>query len=177
MRRITTAAIVVLGLTTLACSQQAEAPAAGAQGAQQAATPEPAVAGSAAAANLRNLEGGAGTIFQASCAGCHGGDPKPGKFSLDPTALVETTVGMPCAQIDTLALIEPGRPDRSYIIMKVVGDPRIKGKRMPIGAEPLAADRIKALTDWVVALAAAPADSAGPAESAAPAAPAAETGR
>lgn len=161
MKWITTAAIVVLGLTALACSQQAEAPAASAQSAEQAATPEPATAApdSAAAANLKHLEAGVSAIFQASCTDCHGGEPKPGKLSLESTVFVTAMVGMPCAQMDTLKLVEPGRPDRSYLIMKVAGDPRIKGKRMPKGEDPLTAEQVKILTDWVVALAPAPADS------------------
>lgn len=66
---------------------------------------------------------------------------------------VKTTVGVASTELDTLALVEPGRPDRSYLIMKVAGDPRIKGKRMPKGEEPLPAEEIKALKEWVVALA------------------------
>ena len=179
MKWITATAIVVLGLAALACSQQAEAPAAGAQSAGQAATSEPAAvapADSAAAAALKNLEAGAAAIFQTSCTDCHGGERPVAKLSLESPVFVKTMVGMPCAQMDTLKLVEPGRPDRSYLIMKVAGDPRIKGQRMPKGAEPLGVAQIKLLTDWVVALAAAPADSASPAESVAPTAPASKTG-
>jgi hypothetical protein len=165
MKWITIAAIVVLGLTALACSRQAEAPASEGQAAaaEQAVTSAPAAADSAAAANLRRLEAGVAAIFETSCTGCHNGEPKPGKLSLESTAFVETMVGVPCAQIDTLKLVEPGRPDRSYLIMKVAGDPRIKGRRMPKGDDPLTADQIKVLSDWVVALAPAPADSTAPA--------------
>jgi len=179
MKWITATAIVVLGLAALACSQQAETPAAGAQSAGQAAAPDAAAvapADSAAAARLKDLEARAAAIFQASCTDCHGGEPGAGRLSLEPAAFVKTMVGMPCAQIDTLKLVEPGRPDRSYLIMKVSGDPRIKGQRMPKGEDPLTAEQIKVLTDWIVALAAAPAGSAAPAESGAPAAPAPKTG-
>jgi len=155
MKWITIAAIVVLGLAALSCSQQSGTPAARAQSAEQAVTSAPAAPDSAAAANLKRLEAGVAAIFEASCTGCHNGEPKPGKLSLESTAFVETTVGVPCAQIDTLKLVEPGRPDRSYLIMKVAGDPRIKGRRMPKGDDPLTAGQIKALSDWVVALAAA----------------------
>ena len=48
--------------------------------------------------------------------------------------------------------MEPGRPDRSYLMMKVMGDERIKGARMPKGAEPLTAEQLKVLNDWIAAL-------------------------
>jgi len=173
MRWITCAAIVVLGLAALSCSRQSGTPAAGAQSVEQAVV---AAADSAAAARLKVLEAGAAAIFEASCTDCHGGDRPSAKLPLESTVFVTAMVGMPCAQIDTLKLVEPGRPDRSYLIMKVAGDPRIKGRRMPKGDDPLTADQIKVLSDWVVALAAAPADSSAPAESGAPAAPAPRTG-
>ncbi len=165
MKWLTSAAIVVLALAALSCSQQSGTPAASAQSAEQAAVPDTAAAlpDSAAAAHLKALEAGVTAIFETSCTGCHNGEPKPGKLSLESAAFVETMVGMPCAQIDTLKLVEPGRPDRSYLIMKVAGDPRIKGKRMPKGEDPLPAEQIKVLTDWVVALAPAPAVSSAPA--------------
>jgi mono/diheme cytochrome c family protein len=160
MKWLTSVAIVVLGLAALSCSQQTGTPAASAQSAQQSAS-EPAVADSAiaapdsaaAAANLKHLEAGAAAIFQTSCTGCHGADSPPKNLSLDPAVFAGTTVGVASTELDTLKLVEPGRPDRSYLIMKVAGDPRIKGRRMPKGEDPLTADQIKTLTDWVVALA------------------------
>ncbi len=61
-----------------------------------------------------------------------GGEGPEARFSLTPAAFARTTVAVASSQIDTLALVDPGKPDRSYLLMKVTGDPRIQGKRMPL---------------------------------------------
>ncbi|MBM3308106.1 MAG: hypothetical protein FJY74_07260 [Candidatus Eisenbacteria bacterium] len=156
MKGITAMAAVALMIVAPACSQQAEAPAdRGAAG--QGAAP----AGGATA-----LETAVAGIFKASCTSCHGGPRTPGKLTLDAAAFVEATVGVTSAQMDTLPLVQPGKPDRSYLLMKVNGDTRIKGRRMPMGADPLTDEQIRLIADWISALAAAPADTAAPAAAA-----------
>jgi len=159
MKRIICALIAVLVLTALGCSKKAEN--AGAEARQTAAG-----SGTEATTDLAALQAGAAEVFEAACTNCHGGPLTPGKLSLEAATLVEATVGVRSAQVDSLALVEPGRPERSYLLMKISGDRRIEGGPMPKGAEPLLDSQIELVKNWIVALAAAPADSGAPADTA-----------
>jgi hypothetical protein len=68
-------------------------------------------------------------------------------------------VGANSAQVDTLALVAPGDPERSYLVMKVRGDEGILGKVMPPGGKRLADESMAALVAWVSGM--APADAEG----------------
>jgi hypothetical protein len=45
----------------------------------------------------------------------------------------------------------PGHPESSYIILKLRGDPRIVGERMPFGGPYLSASDIQMVQDWIEA--------------------------
>jgi mono/diheme cytochrome c family protein len=160
MKRVICALVAVTALTALGCSEKKES---------SAAEPRQAApgAGTEKTTDLAALQAGAAEIVGAACTDCHGGPLTPGKLSLEAETLVEATVGVTSAQIDSLALISPGKPERSYLFMKIAGDRRIEGGPMPKGAEPLFDSQIELVRSWIVALAAAPADSAAPADTAA----------
>jgi mono/diheme cytochrome c family protein len=145
MKWITVLAIVVLALVAFGCSREAEKAESAAEKAAQEAQ-------AAAQALHKDLETAAGAVFETSCMPCHSGDQPADGLSLEATTFVAATVGIAGSELDTLALVEPGRPDRSYLMMKVMGDERIKGARMPKGAEPLTAEQLKVLNDWIAAL-------------------------
>jgi len=46
--------------------------------------------------------------------------------------------------------VAPSDPDNSYLYMKISGDPRIVGERMPFGGTISAAE-IEAVRAWIVA--------------------------
>ena len=163
MKRMVCVLIAVAVLAALGCSKKTESSAAGSQPAATAGV------AAEAATDLATLQTGVAEVFKASCTDCHGGPLTPGRLSLEAGVLVEATVGVMSAQIDSLALVDPGKPERSYLLMKISGDRRIEGAPMPKGAEPLLDSQIELVRNWIVALAAAPADSAAAPDTTAPA--------
>jgi hypothetical protein len=80
-------------------------------------------------------------ILNKSCISCHGGVKREGGFSLlfRSEALAETESGKPA--------IIPGDPENSEMIRRLsLDDPE---ERMPYKHEPLAANDIKILTQWI----------------------------
>ena len=63
-------------------------------------------------------------IFSGSCVRCHGGDDPAARLSLEEDEFRESLVGVESSQED-LALVHPGRPERSYLLVKVEGDDQI----------------------------------------------------
>lgn len=90
-------------------------------------------------------------IFSTSCAraGCHGGsDPQLG-LDLSAGNARESLVNVPSQERPELLRVEPGAPDRSYLIHKVEGRPSIVGEQMPFGQPPLSQEKINALRTWI----------------------------
>lgn len=94
------------------------------------------------------------TLFDRLCLMCHGGQPSAMKLDLSADTLWPEPLMVKSAQRDTIDLIVPGRPDESYLVMKIKGDARTKGNRMPPGPKPLAEEDAALLEDWVRGLAA-----------------------
>ena len=91
-----------------------------------------------------------GEVFSVSCAlaGCHAGGAPQAGLDLSPTAAYAATVRAPATQRAEMARIEPFDPDRSYLLLKLRGDPSIIGSRMPLsGAGPDA--QVQVVVDWV----------------------------
>lgn len=74
------------------------------------------------------------------------------------------------SQIDTLLLVQPGKPDESYLVMKVKGTKGIRGKRMPPRGDGLTAGEMAFIEAWILALGAPEAEEAEPAPEEEPAA-------
>ncbi|MGE5235906.1 MAG: hypothetical protein ACM3O7_06140 [Acidobacteriota bacterium] len=93
-----------------------------------------------------------GEIFAVSCAlsGCHTGSAPAGGMDLSPSAAYGSIVNVPSSERSDLMRIDPGRPEGSYLIKKLRGDPDISGSRMPLNGSPLGPDRIQLVTDWVL---------------------------
>jgi len=92
-------------------------------------------------------------ILRSRCAVCHLTGEEAGNMSLVPDAAYENLVGVK-SPTTGLVRVEPGKPDASYLIMKLEGTYLSKGgsgARMPFGAEPLSADNIKLIRDWIAA--------------------------
>ena len=91
-----------------------------------------------------------GEVFSVSCAlaGCHAGAAPQAGMDLSPTASFAATVRVPSTQRSELARIEPSEPDRSYLVLKVRGDPGILGSRMPLTGSVTAA-QVQLVVDWV----------------------------
>ncbi len=89
-------------------------------------------------------------VFTPSCAvaGCHGSSQPQQGMNLSAGAAYANTVGVRSVERSDLNRVEPGDPDRSYLVKKIRGDPDITGVRMPSGGS-LTADQVQLVIDWV----------------------------
>jgi hypothetical protein len=94
-------------------------------------------------------------ILQSSCGGCHGGtSPQAGLDLLSEGAW--TRLRGASAQNALLKLIDPGRPEKSYLWLKLAGDGSISGRRMPLdplnsGSRALPTDQLDSIQTWILA--------------------------
>ncbi len=93
-------------------------------------------------------------LLQSNCGGCHGGDnPQGGLNLLGSSHDVYLRLLKPSQQQPSLALVQPGRPEQSYLWRKLSGDGSITGSRMPInplnGNAALQADQLNDIQEWI----------------------------
>jgi len=92
-------------------------------------------------------------IFTPRCAksGCHAGSTGGQEgLILDPEVSYGLLVGHPATENNTLNRVEPGSPERSYLILKLRGDPSITGSRMPRDGPPFLTDaQIAGIAAWI----------------------------
>jgi len=91
-----------------------------------------------------------GEVFAVSCAlsGCHTGTAPASGLDLSPAAAYGNLVGIPAVQRAGLKRVEPGDPERSYLVKKMRGDADISGGRMPPGG-PYVEAQVRLVSDWV----------------------------
>ena len=91
------------------------------------------------------------SVFSQSCAfvGCHGGDTPAQGLELAPGAAFENLVGAPSSEQPSFLRVKPGDAGDSYLFMKLVGDRRIDGERMPFGGDPLDITQLDAIMTWI----------------------------
>jgi hypothetical protein len=91
-----------------------------------------------------------GEVFSVSCAlsGCHSGASPTGGMNLTAGVAYGNIVRVPSTERADLHRIEPGDPDRSYMVKKLRGDPDIVGSPMPLIGSISAAQR-QLVIDWV----------------------------
>jgi hypothetical protein len=110
-------------------------------------------------------------IFTRTCstAACHGrgadgGGGSGGLFLTDGTTSYRAMVNQPSDQVSRLRLVEPGHPERSYLVVKVEGSMRALqpecatspgrnpcGVQMPQLAAPLTASERALIRNWILA--------------------------
>jgi len=91
-------------------------------------------------------------IFTPNCAksGCHVPGVAAGGMVLAAGQSYAQIVGRPSQESPLLARVQPGDPERSYLLKKVRGDPDISGSRMPQDGPPfLSADQIEGIAAWI----------------------------
>lgn len=87
------------------------------------------------------------------CTGCHSGASAPRGLDLRPEFAFDKMVGQPSAERPSMALVAPGQPDLSYLIVKLEGGAGMKGRRMPRGRPARPQAEIDILRDWITSLA------------------------
>ena len=116
---------------------------------------KPAVAGTAPAAGSRPLPPDVAAIVKARCEKCHSEPDAAGKLDLTPGVAYASLVGRPSLQVPSRKIVEPGDPDRSYLMDKLLGrhkDAGGKGAIMPKKGGPLEASQIETIRAWIKSL-------------------------
>lgn len=89
-------------------------------------------------------------VFSAICIECHSGVAAPEGLRLDAQNSYSHLVNVPSQEQSDLFRVEPGNPNRSYIIRKLEGGPNITGGQMPLDRTPLDQQTINAIRVWIV---------------------------
>lgn len=92
-------------------------------------------------------------VFQRNCLACHVTGEEQGNLALMPGKAYASLVGVP-ALYGSLARVEPGAPERSYLMRKLEGthlDVGGRGTRMPMGFPPLEPQVLDSLKAWISA--------------------------
>jgi len=92
-------------------------------------------------------------VFTPRCAlpGCHGAPAPVLGLDLTEGRSHGSLVGVPSAELPSFQRVEPGDPVDSYLYMKLLGDPRIAGDRMPLLGPPLEASDLERIRTWIEA--------------------------
>ena len=102
-------------------------------------------------------------IFNEHCISCHsdayeGGRPVAG-LDLAEGNMPRNTIAARSGQLsDGTLLINPGRPDESYLVEKIAVDEPTRGSRMPHRMPPLSDEEIETIRSWVLDGALVPSD-------------------
>jgi hypothetical protein len=91
-------------------------------------------------------------IFTPTCvkATCHDSASVSGNLVLEAGQAYGSLVNRPAESNSTFDRVEPGDPERSYLIKKLRGDPDITGERMPFDGPPyLSAEQIAGIAGWI----------------------------
>jgi hypothetical protein len=87
-------------------------------------------------------------VFDPSCIVCHSGAGAPQGLRLDHASSFVSLVGVPSSENGSLLRVDPGNPDRSYLIQKLEGTAS-EGERMPIGAPAIPQSTIDFVRQWI----------------------------
>lgn len=93
-------------------------------------------------------------VFTPTCAkaGCHTAAAASGELVLEAGQAYSQIVNRPAVGNSALDRIEPGNPERSYLIKKLRGDPDITGARMPPDSPgSLTQEQMDGIVAWVLA--------------------------
>ena len=88
-------------------------------------------------------------IFTNNCASCHSGSDPARELKLTKDTYFSATVNQSSVGKPQLVLVEPGKPESSYLAMKIRGDENIEGARMPFRQEPLAESKTEIIIEWI----------------------------
>jgi mono/diheme cytochrome c family protein len=109
---------------------------------------EPPPSGGGAAFTFSRIQA---EIFTPTCdrAGCHAAGSASGDMVLQAGRSYGEIVGRSSTENPSLDRVEPGDPERSYLLKKLRGDPDITGERMPLGGPYLTRDQIDGIAAWI----------------------------
>jgi hypothetical protein len=91
-------------------------------------------------------------IWTASCTGnaCHDATQPAEGLNLTAAASRTELINVTSGQCGAYKLVEPGKPEGSYLVMKLQGSgPCLIGTRMPKATQSLPANQIQLVRDWI----------------------------
>lgn len=93
-------------------------------------------------------------LFSQRCAipACHSGPTPMQALSLEPEQFLFETVGQQSTERQDLQIVHAGKPDSSYLVMKVRGDEGIIGLQMPFAGDELSEEEISLIETWITGL-------------------------
>ncbi len=104
-------------------------------------------------------------ILNEHCLPCHSSDHNNGNpvagLDLGEGNMPGSTIAVRSHQLADTFLINPGHPDASYLVEKIVEDSPSRGGRMPQDMPPLSDEEIETIRDWILGGALIPADFVG----------------
>jgi len=90
-------------------------------------------------------------VLKSRCVMCHLTGQEPGNMKLAPKAAHAALVGVKATET-ALNRVEPGKPDQSYLVLKLEGTHVAAGgtgDRMPTGGAPLSAEQVATIRAWI----------------------------
>jgi hypothetical protein len=98
------------------------------------------------------------TIIKQNCSvsGCHSGKHPAANLSFEQDGFPASVINVSSLEVPELKIVDSAAPEKSYLLMKVNGEPGIVGKRMPANRDPLTGPQISELKDWIRSLKAEP---------------------
>ena len=141
--------ILILGAGVFAGCGSSESPAPAAPTAPPPAPPAPAPSPPPMEDVLMpTLSSIQALVFEPRCVDHHGGHAVQAGLDLSEGMSHAALVNVPSTQTG-LDLVEPGDAENSYLIHKLEGRPGIVRDRMPPSGDPLTAEEIEAIRDWI----------------------------
>ena len=87
-------------------------------------------------------------IFSGRCIGCHNTSSAPHGLILAEGHSYDLLVNVASQEVPSLKRVKPGDPNNSYLVQKVEGTAAVGG-RMPLNRDPLTADQIALIRQWI----------------------------
>lgn len=91
-------------------------------------------------------------LLRTRCATCHLTGQEAGRLALTPQSATANTVNVRSIEVPGLMRVAPGKPDASYLVMKLEGthiEHGGNGAQMPFGAPPLSPQDIARIRKWI----------------------------
>lgn len=90
-------------------------------------------------------------VFSVKCAlsGCHDSGTKASGLDLSAGKAYSHLVNVASQEVPQLKRVAPGKPDQSYLVMKLEGSGGIQGSQMPLGGPPLSQETINTIKKWI----------------------------
>ena len=94
-------------------------------------------------------------IFTTTCAfsGCHAGSNPEAGQNLSAGQTFANVVNVPSRQLPRMNRVAPGRPDSSYLVLKLRGvhlEVGGRGSQMPLGGMPLSMNELSTIGLWIL---------------------------